>query len=136
MSHRFCRSALTLAFALLACSVSAQTPSAPAAAPNATTSEPAAAAPPQATAPASAAPASTATTQPAKTAEAELPPLDVEHSAKLLPAPPDCPQLADWAHTWRERFLGKMDEWVNHELPDVHPKSVLYPFSEIGRAHV
>ena len=78
---------------------------------------------PAGTAPATLAPPPSAAEPPA------LPPLDAEHTAKLLPDPPDCPQLQEWAHAWRQRFLGKMNDWVRSELPDLHPKTVLYPFS-------
>ena len=68
-------------------------------------------------------------TAPVSRPETPLPPLDAEHSSKLLPEAPACPELDEWAQTWRERFLGKMDDWVRSELPDLHPKKVLYPFS-------
>ena len=80
-------------------------------------------------APAAATAAAPAPATPTEPAPAVLPALDDKHSAKHLPEAPNCPQLGDWAQAWRGKFLGKMNQWVAAELSDVHPRTVLYPFS-------
>ena len=137
MPYRIHQGLLTLGSALLAFAATAQT--APEPVPSTTAAPTAATTVQPATAPAPSAPAGAALDtvpapatdkpEPAAAASNTLPPLDAEHSSKLLPEAPACPQLNEWAHAWRQRFLGKMDEWVRAELPDLHPKTVLYPFS-------